>query len=97
MLSFHISYPDLIKVHYFADHRKRGFGGERRAKDGEERVTLQKPLMAVVHTMVLIKFHMRVHHGRLSKMIIDFQENSIIHLLKEDTNFLSNFCNDQSD
>jgi hypothetical protein len=30
-------------------------------------------------------------------MIKDFQENSIIHLLKEDTNFLSNFCNDQID
>ncbi len=68
--------------------------------DGEERVTLQKPLISLVHTMVLIKLHMRadiLSHGRLSKMIKDFQENSIIHLLKEDTNFLSNFCNDQID
>jgi hypothetical protein len=36
MLSFSISYPDLIKIPYFADTtaRKRGSGGECRVERG---------------------------------------------------------------
>jgi hypothetical protein len=33
MLSFSISYPDLIKLHYFTDTTERGVGGERRLKN----------------------------------------------------------------
>jgi hypothetical protein len=50
MLSFSISYPDLIKLPYFADLTQRGdrslkeeIGDEKRAqRQGEDRMTLRK-------------------------------------------------------
>jgi hypothetical protein len=44
MLSFSISYPDLIKLPYFANLTQRGDRDEKRPKD---RMTLKKTL---VHT-----------------------------------------------
>jgi hypothetical protein len=43
-LSFSISYPDLIKLPYFADLTQKGggIGGEKRPKD---RMTLRKTLL----------------------------------------------------
>ncbi len=45
MLSFNISYPDLIKNLYFADTMKEGFERERRPKD---RVTLRITLLTLI-------------------------------------------------
>jgi hypothetical protein len=48
MLSFSISYPDLIKLPYFADltQSKRRQGVKREAqRQGEDRVTLRKTLL----------------------------------------------------
>jgi hypothetical protein len=43
VLSFSISYPDLIKFPYFADHTQRGDRGRKEAqRQGEDRVTLRK-------------------------------------------------------
>jgi hypothetical protein len=43
MLSFSISYPDLIKLLYFADLTQRGDRGLKEAqRQGEDRMTLRK-------------------------------------------------------
>jgi hypothetical protein len=46
MLSFSISFPDLIKLPYFADlTQKRGWGVKREdQRQGEDRMTLMKTL-----------------------------------------------------
>jgi hypothetical protein len=47
MLNFSISYPDLIKLPYFADlSLKEGIGGENMPqRQGEDRMTLRKTLV----------------------------------------------------
>jgi hypothetical protein len=46
MLSFRISYPDLIKFHYFADTTERGDRGAKAEEIGmKQRVTLQTTLI----------------------------------------------------
>ncbi len=48
MLSFSISYPDLIKLPYFVDLTQRGdIGGEKRGTEsqGKDRMTLKKTLI----------------------------------------------------
>jgi hypothetical protein len=48
MLSFSISYPDLIKLPYFADLTQReGIGGENRPKD---RITFKENSTTIYNT-----------------------------------------------
>jgi hypothetical protein len=45
MLSFNTSYPDLIKLPYFADLTQRGDSGRKEAqRQGEDMMTLKKTL-----------------------------------------------------
>jgi hypothetical protein len=52
MLSFRISYLDLMKIPYFADTIERGDRGERRAKD---RATLEiNSIVIIIMTIIII-------------------------------------------
>jgi hypothetical protein len=50
MLSFSISYPDLIKFPYFVDTTERGLRAESRGDRVKQRVTLQ-----ITFTMYLLR------------------------------------------
>jgi hypothetical protein len=50
MLSFSISYPDLIKFHYFADTTGRGDRGRKQRRYGvKQRVTVVITLLSAEH------------------------------------------------